>query len=180
MTLLSAAVVIVGLIAVVDLMFSLALARRIRLVADGDVHRNERPAPVPAVGHVVAPFETRTVSGDRLTLADFASPSVAVFATAGCSPCERLKDAILADPPAEALRVFIYGATGNGLPPIATELAAISDEVVWMGTDDALPRAFGGVIGYPTLLRVVNGVVVASGTKLGDIQVSPETILTRA
>lgn len=179
-----AAIVVVALVAGLNVLFSLALARRLRLLGEQGTGRSasdETKALVPSIGHVVSPFETKTVGGTSLTDADFnSSSSLVLFASVGCSPCERLKTELLENPPSEIVRVFVHGSDSDQPPPFAAALEAISNEVVWMGSDETARRVFGDVGLFPTILRIVNGVVVASGTRLEDIPPTGKRSLARA
>jgi hypothetical protein len=165
------ALAVLALVATCDLFLSLALARRVRMIQE----MGSAPAgrsDFPSVGEVVTPFEVTTLDGQTLSEKEFSLGSTLVaFLAVGCEPCVRLKSEILSSPPDEPFIVFVSGLEAGNMPAIASELAHVA-KVVWIEVDELVRNAFR-VDAYPTVLRVVNGVVVTAALRLRDIGTSP-------
>jgi hypothetical protein len=162
------ALVVVASIATVDLLLSLALARRVRLLQQPE-HRQAQHESLPSVGGVVEPFEATALDGSRINEGEFSQgSSLVAFLSAGCGPCERVKQEILDSPPEEPFLAFVFGTESGAMPGIAVDVARVA-KVVWGEVnDEPVLRAFG-IQAYPTVLRVVNGVVVSAGLGITDV-----------
>jgi thiol-disulfide isomerase/thioredoxin len=123
----------------------------------------------PAVGTVVGAFATVTTAGLPLTSADVAD-AVVLFLSPGCGPCRDVAAALAArtDPAGEVVG-FVLGSGAD------EEAAAFADRlepyarVAFVEHDDPVTTAFGGIAGYPTLLRLRNSVVTGNGSALDEV-----------
>jgi hypothetical protein len=164
---IASATAVVALIALTNLSLTLALAKRLRLTDHRPVRAGDEFA-VPA-GHVVTPFQASTTLGERVTESTFDDrTTIAAFVSVGCTPCVKVKNEILKSQPSEPLLVFVGGPDTSTPPELASDLSEAAD-VVWFGEDSAMRDAFA-VRAFPTVLKIVNGVVIASGRALRDIQ----------
>src|SRR5215469_7553432 len=87
MAILSAAIVVVGLLCLTDLLLTFGVIRRLREHNEQLAHFNGADAPVSdlAVGATLAPFTARSISGEPLS-----GPTglrMVAFFSAGCSAC---------------------------------------------------------------------------------------------
>lgn len=166
------ALVVVALVAGCDLLLSLALARRVRLLQGlGRPTRNSDPE---LIGEVVSPFETTALDGHLVNDDRFSQGSTLVaFLAAGCEPCVRLKREILASPPREPFVLFASGRDDGGMPAFVSELAEVAQEAVWTEDGSLVSQAFR-IRAFPTVLRVVNGVIVAAGLSFEDVRVAAD------
>jgi thiol-disulfide isomerase/thioredoxin len=161
---LSAAVVLVGVLVVVDLLLSFGLIRRLRVV---QARGREQATRLPEVGRHLGPFEARTLDGGTISEQDLADGmTVALFLAAGCPPCERFKAELL-DRPFEAPTVVFVRETEITADTVATveiaeELSEIGATVSIIEPESPVIAAFG-IYGYPTAVLVWNGSVVAAG-----------------
>jgi hypothetical protein len=166
MVALVAAVAFVGALGGMNLLLSLALARRLRLMHLGpaDPHSGKT-----SPGVEVGSFKAMTLDGDFVTDEEFsAGSSLVAFLAVGCRACPPVKQEVLNSHLQEQLTIFIHGeAPGGGVPDFATDLSR-RGRVILTRWDDAPRKAFE-VDGFPTVLRIVDGVVAASGFTLGEI-----------
>ncbi len=154
------------LVAVGNLLLVLGLVSRVRLLEQAT--RARRPTQLPGRGQRIQPFAASTESGAAFTDRTLEGREKLVgFFTAGCRACEQVKESLLRAPPALPLVAFVQGSAG------AEEAAGVGaalrevGEVVYF-EDPAVPLAFGAV-GFPALVRVEDGVVLAAGRRLGDV-----------
>jgi len=127
------------------------------------------PVQAAAVGEQVGPFRVAALDGTFLTQADVATgDSTIVFLSASCSACEQVQEDLerrqhTFDRP---LIVFVIGrekqaaAIGARLPAARVAQCALGDDVA---------TAFGGVDGYPRVMRVTDGVIAAGGFNLDHL-----------
>ena len=87
MAILSAAIVVVGLLCLTDLLLTFGVIRRLREHNEQLAHFNGADAPVSdlAVGETPAPFTARSVGGEPLS--GPAGLRMVAFFSAGCSAC---------------------------------------------------------------------------------------------
>lgn len=174
MAYLGAAVALVGVLCLLDLVLTVGVIRRLRQhtqLFDAQI-AGGRPALRPRPGHRVGDFEAADTNGlavDR----DLLGPGTLIgFFTTDCVPCKEL------------LPRFVDHVAGLGLDPeqvIAVLAAPEADEnmiaqlgsvarVVVQASDGPMVRAFD-LSGFPTLVRMgPNGLVDAAGAVLEAIQ----------
>jgi thiol-disulfide isomerase/thioredoxin len=164
---LIAAVVIVGMLCVLNLLLTYGVVRRLRehgeLLAQGPP---AVPNPMIDAGSVVGAFIAITVDGDELIADDLAPGTLVGFFSLGCSGCllelPRFVDAAAAHPggPDRVLAVVI-GAEEDA----AEQVAVLSSRarVVVAPPEAEIEEAFG-VKGFPAFALLGEGrVVTASG-----------------
>jgi thiol-disulfide isomerase/thioredoxin len=173
MAILAAAVVVVGVLCVVDLLLSVGVIRRLRehtallaqLRAAGPA-----PAELPGPGARVGEFSATTLAGDGVTLATTGGQTLVGFFSPGCAPCKALlpgfvEYAGVAGTPVLAVIV------GDG-PEVAGLTAALEPvaQVVHEEHGGAVSGAFGASM-FPALLVVdANHTVIASGHELAAVR----------
>lgn len=174
MTLLTAAVCVLGGLVLFDLALTFGLARRLRLALDGTTVKIGAAPGIepsfPTVGSGVAPFAVHALDGARMSEVDVGSGSVVVgFFSVGCEPCTAVKDQIVANNIPEPLFVFVVGAPEDSASmALAQELATVARRVAVINHDGSPVTALG-VRAYPTLVRLEDGVVRASGYRLDAV-----------
>jgi hypothetical protein len=161
MTVLVAAVVLVGALAVLNLLLTLAVVRRLK---DAESRRTPQPDSGPPVGTAIPEFDADTLDGDRITH-DLMGTGRQVFAfySTTCSACvlsvPHLVDYIRHhDLPPECVVVFVNGAAEHAGPftgPL-TGLASIVVESV----QGSVTSAFS-VNAYPTIVISEDGTMVS-------------------
>lgn len=167
--LLVVVVAVVGALAVLNLLLSLALIRRVRVLQEAVAQTPRRDPALPRAGESIGPFQVTTPEGEHLS--DEAlkrGVSLVGFFTPHCLPCATVRSQLLESPPAIPLLCFVEGSPSD---PDSSALAASLKRVarvVFTEENDALHRAFKPA-GYPTLIRVENGAVAASGHALADV-----------
>lgn len=150
-----AALAVVGAVAVLNLVLTLALARRLREVRAGHAHDGEPvPEVLPAAGLEVSGFAHADLSAGRRTV---------VMLTPTCPPCQTLLDDLTAD--AERYRhdtlVLMIG-TPEETAAMAPRLTGFDTATI---SEQLAEREFR-VKGFPAVLSVVDGVVVDSSHQL--------------
>lgn len=164
---LTAAVVLVGVVAATDLLLSFAIIKRLATLQA----RPQGSAGEPPPGHPIGEFRVSLLSDGVFTLDRLRQePSMVVFLSPTCEPCRRaiaeLKE--LPVPLSRPLYVLIAGSPQDddvlavaADMPAGTHTGAISD-------DDPVMRAFAAD-GYPTVVSVADGTVVSSGFRVSDV-----------
>ncbi|SBT43471.1 hypothetical protein [Micromonospora auratinigra] len=150
-----AAVALVGAVAVLNLVLTLALARRLREVQAGHAHDGEPvPEVLPAPGLDVSGFPLADLATGRRTV---------VLLTPTCPPCRDVLDALTTD----AAR-YRHG-TLVAMIGTPAETAAMADRLADFDTvtmSEPLAEKELRVKGFPAVLSVVDGVVVDAGHQL--------------
>ncbi|MFI9152414.1 TlpA family protein disulfide reductase [Streptomyces sp. NPDC053367] len=155
MAVLAPVVALVGAVAVVNLILTYGLIRRLR--TQGPPSRPAGPIDAASVGATAGPFSVQAVDGTALTREDLPDGALVGFFTPGCEPCTELL-------PRFVTAVRRLGLPRNGVLAVVAPGAgqhAYSDELggiarVTVG-DDALrvAEAFG-ITGYPVVCRVAS------------------------
>lgn len=180
-TILTAAVVVLALLVVLDLALTLAIIRRLRVIGTGAAaHKgNDRTVDVfasPAIGSAIPLVQVQAESGAPVDTATFTEGgALLAFAAVGCKPChdqipelrevvearvsrgERALVVVLApDPASEPADDFV--AAFEGLAPVVVE------------TGPRLGQAFE-IEGYPTYLEFADGRVEHVAALVRDLSV---------
>jgi hypothetical protein len=168
---LIATIIIVGLIALVDLVLTYGLIRRVNSIQAES--RSIDNGLVPAVGHRIGDFVAETTDDREITEREFQSPDTfAVFVMVGCGPCHRLAEELSRmAPPESPLLLFI--ASSQGAEEEAARIAAkvpFAAAVCVIDSTGDVTEAFG-VSGFPTVIRVGEGIVRATGLSLDSVGV---------
>lgn len=178
MTVLEAAVVLVGVLCVVDLALTVGVIRRLREY-EGLRGAGGRPASVASPGSPVGRFAATTLAGDELTLDSLVEATASGEALVGffsphCEPCEKLLPDFVA---------YASGLAGNGGARVLAVIVGDAGEAT--GMVQALePVAHlvveghaGGIAGafqatsFPALFTVDGaGRVTASGHALAAVR----------
>jgi len=183
MPVLVAAVVVIGLLCVIDLLLTLGTIRRLRehtdlltrlaSALDGTATR-ARSDPKPMVGTEIGPFTAVTTAGEILDAAALPADTLIAFFDPGCAPCEDLRPDFLryaAGRPGGRDRVVavVNARPDEVVPPgRIAELDAVARVVVGPAAE-AVRTAFD-VHGWPTLCTVADGRITASGTDLAALR----------
>lgn len=167
---LTAAVILVGVVAAADLLLSFAVVRRLAaLQARGPVPAGSAGAPEP--GHTVGEFRVGLLAGGEFTTDHLRrEPAVVAFLSPTCEPCRRAIEELkqLAVPLARPLYVLIAGSAQDGdVLAVAKQMPADA-RVGAIAHDDDVMKAFA-VDGYPTMVSTAQGTVLASGLRVGDV-----------
>jgi thiol-disulfide isomerase/thioredoxin len=160
---------VVGALAVLNLLLTLALLRRVRVLQELVAQAPKRNPALPRPGDAVGPFQVTTSEGERLSdEALKTGVSLVGFFTPNCLPCATARAQLLESPPTMPLVVFVEGSPGDEeASALAASLKRIA-RVAYTEDNDTLHRAFKPA-GYPTLIRVENGTIAASGHVLADV-----------
>jgi hypothetical protein len=170
------AVVLVGVLGLVNLALTAAVMRRLRSLAERSPARSPAPGML-APGSTVAPFTGVTVDGSPVTLDGLATPALIAFLAPGCRPCEDLLPELVTRAgrhPAGALAVITAADPGE-----ATGYRHRLDgtaHVVVEDVDGALNRAFS-VSAYPTVYLVDgDGRVLAAGSSFAGLDATDTSV----
>jgi hypothetical protein len=170
---MSAVAVVAAVLVLANLALTIALAQRVRqlqlVVAQGGM----RDPALPRPGDRVGAFTLTTLAGARLTEATLGEgESLVGFFRAGCPTCSQLRTQLLAQPlavPMLAVVVFFgHDERDRAAASIVADSLRPIAEVAVTRDDDGVVRAFRES-GYPTLIRVARGHVVAAGHRLVDV-----------
>jgi thiol-disulfide isomerase/thioredoxin len=168
MSYLIAAVVVVGVLCVLNLLLTYGVIRRLREHNELLAHRGQLAVPdlVVGAGSLVGPFSAATVDGDELIADDLVPGTLVGFFSPDCPACDeqlpKFADVAAAHPggPERVLAVMI--APGE---VAAEQVAALSSRarLVVVPPGAEIEKAFG-VKGYPAFaLLGEDRVVTASG-----------------
>jgi hypothetical protein len=177
MAVLIAAVVLVGLLGLVNLVFSFGLIRRLREhteILDKLSQRGSAGVPVALMleaGGAVTDFDTRTADGERLSRGDLVGTTLVGVFSPGCSACEaqvgQFVDYASTHPGgrSQALAVVV-GEETNSAPYVERlEAAARVVRESWNGpVSTAL-----AVRGFPAFALVDGDLVRVSGSEVGAL-----------
>ncbi|GIH06140.1 hypothetical protein Rhe02_42070 [Rhizocola hellebori] len=165
MYLLTAAVVIVGLLCLLDLILTLGVIRRLREHTETLAQLSSSGRDGIAPGTVVGDIHGRSITGTAIdrTFLTGGEDTVIGFFSPGCGPCKALLPEYLSfvsDIPSRVLTVIVgdHDAASEYV-----EALAGTGEIVVESPPGAIAQALG-VDGYPTICMVDNGGrVVAAG-----------------
>ncbi|GIF46278.1 hypothetical protein DFJ67_5064 [Asanoa ferruginea] len=168
---LLACVVVLAAITILNLVLCFAIIRKLR---DAGSHDGAE-LDLPATGAQVGDFVARDIDGAAVSTADLAGRSTVVgFVMPGCGPCRSLVDAAREGriSAGTSALFFVRGET-----PATDEVQYLVDNlrdtarvVLISGElDEVVSGAFGGIVGYPTLVRVDDGVVTAAGRSFDSV-----------
>ena len=175
MVFLAAGVGILAVAVLFNLSLSFAIVRRLRLerssgaTAAGNAVKNDR---LPLAGRLVGEFRVTTADGDELTQEEISTGKTFVaFVMPGCPPCQAFKDDL-----ARRLDVlqrvdralFLVQGEGDPAQTLVESFSPLGD-VALITPDHEIHDAFGGMIGFPGLVVLTRGVVVAAGYGLSDL-----------
>jgi hypothetical protein len=171
MTVLVAAVVLVGVLGAVNLLFCLGVIRRLRehteiLDSIGDGHGGGRDLILPA-GETAAEFAAVSLGGRPVSRASLAGPTLVAFFSPGCAPCtEQLPhfvDLARTHSPEQVLAVVC----GPGdAAPLVGPLSEVA-EVVREEATGPVQEAFA-IRGYPSFAVVEPGGLVRQSAQRVD------------
>lgn len=168
---LVAAVVALAMVCTFNTFLCFAVVARLRAVTAGQAALPGDPFGGPVAGERIGDFATTALDGGPLSTADLDAPTAVLFFAPECTPCQEERAALIArrEPLAANTVVFV---SGNPEDPLATEFAGglpTGVRVAFVTDDDPVTRAFGGIRGYPTLLRVERATVTVVGHDLDTV-----------
>ncbi len=170
MEIIVAVTVVVGAVALLNLVLTFGMMRRMRqyqeMLAAGGGHGHGGPPDGLAVGAQVGDFDARTVDGRPLSQADFTGTTLVGFFSEGCEPCEkvvpRFIDSVTRGGAGRRVLAVVRGEEGGDF---STRLTGVGDVVT--GSDAQVVADAFEVKGYPTLMLVgAGGRVEAAGVDL--------------
>jgi thiol-disulfide isomerase/thioredoxin len=182
MPFLTAAIVVVGLLCLLDLLLTLGVIRRLRDHTErlSALSAGRAPAGAPdrmlAVGQVPADFAATTVDGDPVSKGLLGAPALVGFFSPGCAPCrERVPEfsAYAGRMPGGRDRTLAV-VVGNGErgSQLASELKGVGHVVV-EAPGGPVSTAFG-VHGFPALCVLDSGgAIAAAGPTLDRLPAPP-------
>lgn len=164
-------ITVVGLIALVDLVLTYGLIRRVNSI-QAQPHSTEHSLD-PAVGHRIGDFVAKASDNREITEREFeGSETFAAFVMVGCGPCHRLAEELSQMAPPE-LPLLLFIASSPGEEEEAAGIAAqvpFAAAVCIIEATGTVTEAFG-VTGFPTVIRVGDGTVRATGLSLESVRV---------
>lgn len=165
---LTAAVVAIAVVVVIDFLLSLAIIRRLRI--QGSLGRPE--IELPRVGMSIPTFNKESITGDEID-ADWIRRQRAAllgFFASSCPACSRLKDDLRKHPPNVPFVAFLRDSQDlEVVDPELRDVLGSLGHVVPFDASTGLTREFD-VSAFPTLIRVEDGIVVAAGHNLRAIE----------
>ncbi|GGM49479.1 hypothetical protein ACFFX1_22910 [Dactylosporangium sucinum] len=170
---LTVAVIAALVISLLNLTLTFAIVRRMRDNptepghGHGQQHGNHSMSLVP-VGARVGPFRATTPGGVVVTTEDVATDSVVAFVSATCETCKQVLEQLERQQHTlGTLVVFVFGVEAD-VEAIAARLSAARVAMAAVGGDVA--AAFGGIDGYPRVVRVTGGVIARGGITLEHLE----------
>jgi hypothetical protein len=166
------AVAVVAVATVFNLTLTLGLARRMRLelgtpaAGEGTVGG---PA-FPTAGLRIGSFGEVGVDGREITDADVSEGERLVgYFSANCPACAHVRRRLLAQGAPLPLTAFVAGSAEDPeVTELARDIAAVAEHVAIVDLDGPATLALA-VEAYPTLVRLQDGIVRASGYKLDAV-----------
>lgn len=175
MAYLAAAVIVVGLLCLLDLVLTYGVIRRLREHTErlNELHAGTAPTGGVPVGEVVGEFAATTTEGEPVSRELLTGPTLVGFFSPGCEPCaaELPRFVEHAESMPDGARQVLAMVDGDA--DVATEytgrLSPVA-RVVLEGHGGALGTAFA-VTGYPALYVVGgDGTVLATGYAMSDLE----------
>lgn len=155
MVALTAAVVLVGVLVLLDLVLTLGLIRRLRSHADvlAELRSPAATPPLPRIGAAVGSVTGTTSDGEEVSRDTFPEGAVVGFFSTWCAACKEQLPAFLRYAgPLGRERVLSVVQGDDGLPDLVETLSSVGRVVV---EPDGGPIASAfDVQTYPTLARV--------------------------
>ncbi|KZB86107.1 TlpA family protein disulfide reductase [Amycolatopsis regifaucium] len=180
MPILTAAVVLVGLLCVLDLLLSFGIIRRLREQNETLKTVRQQAAAEPDIalpaGATIGAFSATTVGGTELSVADIdGSRALVGFFSPGCEPCkERMPQFIEYATRFEGKVVAIAAGSEEETADMVVRLGEVAEVVIEAEGGD-VHRAFGAG-GYPALCLIDRDrTVLASGWEMSALPV-PATL----
>jgi hypothetical protein len=172
MAVLAVAVICLAILGIANMMLTFGLVRQMR-IAVSDLKRLPHGLGTPldaSVGKSFPEFQASTVSGEPLTSnAVSTGTTFAVFASSSCDLCGALAQRMLKQPIGSPVVVFVEAADTNGAADsLAAKFTQITDQVAVITSGHSLIADLQ-VDGWPTVMRVVDGVVRASGHNVESV-----------
>ncbi|MGH3758721.1 TlpA family protein disulfide reductase [Actinophytocola sp.] len=174
MAALTAAVVLVGLLGVVNLLFSFGIIRRLSEHTELLDGFGRRPASEPIVleaGRAVADFDARTVDGARVSRDDLAGTTLVGVFSPGCAACEVQLDEFVAYARThpggrrQALAVVV-GSEAESASYV--ERLAAAAQVVREPVDGPVSESLA-VRGFPAFVLLDGDIARVSGSAVGEL-----------
>jgi hypothetical protein len=166
---LTVTVAVLAPLTVFNLFLLFAVIRRLRTAGTANVPHVDT---LPAVGLAVGGFTAATLDGRVLGGDDLAgTPRNVVCFMVGCEPCKTQIAAMRADGGLDRERtlVFVFGdPRGEADRELAASVRDLGT-VALLPMGDPVATAFGGIDGFPTLMRTENGRIVASARRWADV-----------
>ena len=175
MVYVTAALVLVGVVAGLNLVLTFGVIRRLRQHSELLAARGLRPTPQPpSPGDPVGGFRTTTVDGETVTRDTLPAGSLVVFFSPGCPPCEEHLPGLVARlresdrPRAETLAV-VLGEAGESAHMVE-QLTPVALVVRETAPSTLLQTAFG-VWSAPIALVVDGSTIREVFTDVGEAAV---------
>lgn len=169
MTVLAVAVGLLAVLTLLNLFVLLGVVRRLRTMAASA--GEEVPEELPAIGAPVGEFRVTSTTGAVLTAADVSSGrSVVLLLSPSCTPCQGTASKLAKnrDELPERLFVLLNSEPGDpDLPAMLVTLDGVATIAVYDGTA-GVEDAFGSS-GYPTAVRIEDGIIAAASYKYADV-----------
>lgn len=177
-SILLAFVILLLLVVALNLTMTFALTRQLRML--------EAAAPaagslaLPVVGERIGNFRVTTIDGEKISERQLANiNAIAAFVMPGCEPCHKIVGQLRGGglPFAGDKFMFVAGESNDAATvELARSLTSIG-RVAVISPDGAAAAAFGGVTGYPTLLRLESGIIRSAGRSLTAVAGPSATVL---
>ena len=167
MATLTAVVVALAIAVAANFVLLLAIVRRMRLQPSAP------PAiELPRIGMQAPGFSAEDADGLLVDDSFYAqhTDAVVAFLSDDCAPCQQVKAELAREPLANPLLAFVH--TKDGGPrqhEFAADLARSGARTVLLAPGSDMPRRFS-IAAFPTLLRLRDGVVIASSIRLAGIR----------
>jgi hypothetical protein len=167
---LTAVVVVVGVVATADLLLSFAVIRRVALLQSRPDHVTGGNS-APAIGHQVGDFSVQMMNGGHFTRADLSGgDAVVAFLMSGCDPCEATAAELRQMPLALPVPLYVL-IVGTQLDDDVFEITMGMPDGARVGVvpaGDPVTSAFG-LDGFPTVIALHDGVVRAVELRVSGV-----------
>lgn len=169
MAVLAVVVALSTILTLLNLLILLGVIRRLRTMATSG--QENQPELLPTLGTRVGAFTAVSTAGVAVTEADLASGSSTVLLLSpGCMPCQGTAAKLAKDRATLPQRLVVLLRA----QPVGPDLDAMLETLAGVGTvatyegDAGVEEAFGSK-GFPTAMRIEDGIVVDASYKYAEV-----------
>jgi hypothetical protein len=167
MTALAVAVGLLAVLTLLNLFILLGVIRRLRTMSATEA----LPEVLPATGTPVGPFSLTATDGTAVSDTDVATgESLVLLLSLSCTPCQETANKLVEGAtalPAQTIILLRREFEEEDPENMVERLSSVGTVATFSG-DDGVEGAFGSR-GYPTALRINDGVIVAASYEYAEV-----------
>lgn len=167
---LTALVILVGVLGLANLLFLYGVIRRMRALEKRVVDADPPTGPQP--GHRIGQFSATTLDGQDVGTADLAgTDTLVVLLTVGCGACDKIVGELPEVVDDASLLILVQAGPSEDSDQLVSSVrgSAATDARIAVVPYGPVASAFD-VTAFPTVIRVSDGIVRASGYSFADVR----------